>query len=171
MDRQDNLTELECDIWFKLVKNIVKTDQHIRVGALWSHHPGCDYTPVGPSKDTHGTRRPVRGKGVDGPATSHDTRRHLRTGTRHILSSICILCLCKTRTAQTVILISYTLIEAALSCVSRPKNSWIVACDQKHSNKENWCNTGANHFFLTKQKLRATPMLRKRWTILWCAKN
>ena len=31
--------------------------------------------PVGPGKDTQGTRRPLRGKAVGGPTTSHDTRR------------------------------------------------------------------------------------------------
>ena len=30
---------------------------------------------MGPGKDTHGTRGPVRGKVVGGPTTSHDTRR------------------------------------------------------------------------------------------------
>ena len=46
-----------------------------RVVAFQSHHPGCDYTPVCPGKDTHSTRGPVRGKAVGGPTTSHDTRR------------------------------------------------------------------------------------------------
>ena len=43
------------------------SNQHERVGALLSHHPGCDYTSVGLGKDTHGTRGPLRRKAVGGP--------------------------------------------------------------------------------------------------------
>ena len=52
-----------------------------RVGASPQSHPGLCDTPVGPGK-------PARGKAVGGPTTSHDRRRHLRTGTRHTLSRL-----------------------------------------------------------------------------------
>ena len=35
-------------------------NNHTRVGALWPHHPGCDCSPVGLGKDTHGTLEPER---------------------------------------------------------------------------------------------------------------
>ena len=46
-----------------------------RVGALSQSHPGLCGTPVGPGKDTHGTRGPVREKAVGGPSTSHHATR------------------------------------------------------------------------------------------------
>ena len=51
-----------------------------RVGALWSHPPECGYTPVGPGKDTHGTRgggaSAEEGRGWPDNKPRRETRQH-----------------------------------------------------------------------------------------------
>ena len=67
------------------------SNQHERVGALQSHHPGCDYTPVGPGNDTDGARPPRR-KAVwpDKPLhVRHDFRR------QHNKNRPCVDCRCE----------------------------------------------------------------------------
>ena len=62
------------------LSHYIKTPTNTAMGWLLCHRVilGSVARPVGPGKDTHGTRGPVRGKAVGGPTTSHDTRRTTR---------------------------------------------------------------------------------------------
>ena len=92
-----NMLDVCCDLPAFLTTTNTNTtitlqhdsNQHVRVGALQSHHPGCDYTPVGPGKDFHGTRGLLRRKAVGGLAShaTYDTTSDDRT-TRTGLESI-----------------------------------------------------------------------------------
>ena len=58
------------------------TNNHTRVGALWSHHSGCDCTPVGPGKDTPSTLGPEReGRGWPERTTRRPQTRGLPSST------------------------------------------------------------------------------------------
>ena len=75
--------------------------QPTRKGWRFCHHRGCDYTPVSPGKDTHGSRRPLQRMAVGGRTNhyTYDTTSDDST-TRTGLESFF---LCETRTVHIVI--------------------------------------------------------------------